>query len=175
MTLYQSKKKIRRTKNMTISSYIIENGGFIFAAAGAALAVGLAGIGSAKGCGIAGQAAAGVITEEPEKFGQALILQLLPGTQGLYGFIIGFLILLQLANTPTLGQGLYLLCTGLPVGLAGLLSGIAQGKVSAAGMQILAKNPKHNTKGIILAAIVETYAILGFVASIIMLFVTYPK
>ncbi len=160
---------------MTISNYFLENGGYIFAAAGAALAVGLAGIGSAKGCGVAGQAAAGIITEEPEKFGQALILQLLPGTQGLYGFIIGFLILLQIGNNPSLAQGLYLLFAGLPVGLAGLLSGIAQGKVAASGMQILARNPEHNTKGIILAAIVETYAILGFVASIIMLFVTYPK
>lgn len=160
---------------MTISNYFLENGGYIFAAAGAALAVGLAGIGSAKGCGVAGQAAAGIITEEPEKFGQALILQLLPGTQGLYGFIIGFLILLQIGNNPSLAQGLYLLFVGLPVGLAGLLSGIAQGKVAASGMQILARNPEHNTKGIILAAIVETYAILGFVASIIMLFVTYPK
>lgn len=160
---------------MTISNYFLENGGYIFAAAGAALAVGLAGIGSAKGCGVAGQAAAGIITEEPEKFGQALILQLLPGTQGLYGFIIGFLILLQIGNNPSLAQGLYLLFAGFPVGLAGLLSGIAQGKVAASGMQILARNPEHNTKGIILAAIVETYAILGFVASIIMLFVTYPK
>ncbi|MFR3728071.1 V-type ATP synthase subunit K [Lacrimispora sp.] len=160
---------------MTISNYFLENGGFIFAAAGAALAVGLAGVGSAKGCGVAGQAAAGIITEEPEKFGQALILQLLPGTQGLYGFIIGFLVLLQIGNNPSLAQGLYLLFAGLPVGLAGLLSGIAQGKVAASGMQILARNPEHNTKGIILAAIVETYAILGFVASIIMLFVTYPR
>ncbi len=160
---------------MTMANYFLENGGFIFAALGAVFAVVLAGIGSMKGCGLAGQAAAGIITEEPEKFGQALILQLLPGTQGLYGFIIGFLVLLQLGNEPTMGQGLYLLFTGLPVGLAGLLSGIAQGKVSAAGMQILAKNPEHNTKGIILAAIVETYAILGFVASIIMLFVTYPR
>lgn len=160
---------------MTLTNYLIENGGFIFAAIGAALAVGLAGTGSAKGCGIAGEAATGVITEEPEKFGKALILQLLPGTQGLYGFIIGFLILLKLGSAPTMGQGLYLLAAGLPVALAGLFSGIAQGKVSAAGMQILAKNPEQNTKGIILAAIVETYAILGFVGSIIMLFVTYPQ
>ncbi|HIT90083.1 MAG TPA: V-type ATP synthase subunit K [Candidatus Merdenecus merdavium] len=160
---------------MTLTAYFIENGGFIFASLGAALAIGLAGIGSAKGCGIAGEAAAGVVTEEPEKFGKALLLQLLPGTQGLYGFIIGFLIvLLMLPTNPSMGQGLYLLAASLPVGLAGLLSGIAQGKVSAAGMQILARNPEQNTKGIILAAIVETYAILGFVGSIIMLFVTYP-
>lgn len=158
---------------MTFSQFLIDNGGYFFTALGGILAVALAGTGSAKGCGIAGEAATGVVTEEPEKFGKALILQLLPGTQGLYGFIIGFLTLLKIAEGPTLAQGFYLMAAGACVGLVELTSGIAQGRVSAAGMQILAKNPDQNTKGIIFAAIVETYAILGFVAGIIMLFVTY--
>ncbi len=154
----------------------VTTGGYVFAVMGAAFAVFLAGIGSAKGCGIVGKTAAGIVTAEPEKFGKALILQLLPGTQGLYGFIIGFLIALQLAaGDISMSQGMYLFAAGLPVGFAGLFSGIAQGQVSAAGLQILAKNPDQTTKGIIFAAIVETYAILGFVASIILLFVTYPK
>lgn len=158
---------------MTFTQFLVENGGYFFTAIGAAAAVALAGTGSAKGCGIAGEAATGVVTEEPEKFGKALILQLLPGTQGLYGFIIGFLTLLKIADAPNIAQGLYLLGMGVFVGVVLLTSGVAQGKVSAAGMQILAKNPDQNTKGIIFAAIVETYAILGFVAGIIMLFVTY--
>lgn len=158
---------------MTFSQFLVENGGYFLTAMGGVLAVALGGTGSSKGCGIAGEAAAGVITEEPEKFGKALILQLLPGTQGLYGFIIGFLTLLKIADAPTVAQGFYLLGMGLFVGLVLMTSGIAQGRVSAAGMQILAKNPEQNTKGIILAAIVETYAILGFVAGIIMLFVTF--
>jgi V/A-type H+-transporting ATPase subunit K len=65
--------------------------------------------------------------------------------------------------------------TALPVALVGYRSALYQGEVAAAGLQILAKNPSQNTKGIILSAIVETYAILGFVASIIMLFVSYPQ
>ncbi len=151
-------------------------GGFIFASLGAAIAIFMAGTGSARGCGIVGETAAGLVTAEPEKFGRALILQLLPGTQGLYGFIIGFLIALQVTSAPpTMLQGLYLFAAGLPVGIAGFASGIAQGKVAASGLQILAKNPEQTTKGIIFAAIVETYAILGFVGSIIMLYVTYPK
>jgi len=158
-----------------MSQFFLQNGGIVFTILGAAIAVFLAGAGSAKGCGLVGQAAAGIITEEPEKFGQALILQLLPGTQGLYGFIIGFLIALQLANAPTFTQGLYLFAAALPVGIVGYISAIAQAKVSASGLQILAKNPAENTKGIIFAAIVETYAILGFVASIIMLYVTFPR
>ena len=162
---------------MTFGEFLTQYGGYVFLAFGAAIAAFCAGTGSAIGCGIVGQAAAGIVTEEPEKFGKALILQLLPGTQGLYGFIIGFLILLtQQLNgleSISLSQGLFLMFAGMPVGIAGLTSGIAQGKAAAAGLQILAKNPDHSTKGIIFAAIVETYAILGFVASIIMLFVTF--
>jgi V/A-type H+-transporting ATPase subunit K len=158
---------------MTFGEFLTQYGGYVFTVFGAAIAVFCSGTGSAIGCSIVGQAAAGIVTEEPEKFGKALILQLLPGTQGLYGFIIGFLIALQLANGPSISQGLYLMCAGMPVGIVGWTSGIAQGKAAAAGLQILAKNPDHSTKGIIFAAIVETYAILGFVSSIIMLFVTY--
>ena len=144
------------------------NGGFILGALGVALAVGMSGIGSAKGVGIAGEAAAGLLSEQPEKFGKALILQLLPGTQGLYGFVIGLLVLGQLKPETTFAQGLYLLCACLPIAIVGLWSAIAQGKTSAAGIQILAKNPEHNTKGILLAAMVETYAILGFVVSFLL-------
>ena len=125
-----------------IQFFMENNGGLIFAALGVALAVGLSGIGSAKGVGLVGEAASGLVTEEPEKFGKALVLELLPGT-----------------------QGLYLIGACLPIAIAGLFSGIAQGRVAASGIQILAKRPEHNTKGIILAAMVETYALLGFVIS----------
>jgi V/A-type H+/Na+-transporting ATPase subunit K len=148
-----------------IKFFVENNGGTIFAALGAALAVGLAGIGSAKGVGIVGEAAAGLVTEEPEKFGKALVLQLLPGTQGLYGFVVAFLVFSKMSASMDLFQGFYLLFACLPVAFGGLWSGIAQGKTAAAGIQILAKNPEHNTKGIILSAMVETYALLGFVMS----------
>ena len=151
-----------------IQFFIDNNGGFIFGGLGIALAVGMAGIGSAKGVGLAGQAITGLLTEQPEKFGKALVLQLLPGTQGLYGFVIGFFVLNKLSTSTTFQEGLYLLCACLPVAIAGLFSGIAQGKVSASAIQILAKKPEHNTKGIILAAMVETYAIIGFVMSFLL-------
>lgn len=148
-----------------IKFFIENNGGFVFAALGAALAVGLAGIGSSKGVGLVGESATGLITEQPEKFGKALVLQLLPGTQGLYGFVIGFLVFSKMSSTMSLEQGMYLLGACLPIALTGLWSGIAQGRVAAAAIQILAKKPEHNTKGIVLAAMVETYALLGFVIS----------
>lgn len=149
--------------------------GFVFAVLGAFFSVFFSGIGSAKGCGLVGKSATGVITEEPEKFGGALILQLLPGTQGLYGFIIGALIILLKipadVSQITLQQGLYLTVTGLLCGLVQYRSAIYQGEVAASGLQILVKNPLQTTKGIIFAAVVETYAILGFVSSILLLFV----
>ena len=152
--------------NITWIQFLMENGGgIIFAALGIALAVGLSGIGSAKGVGLVGEAATGLVTEEPEKFGKALILELLPGTQGLYGFVVGFLAFTKLTGDMSLAQGMYLLGACLPIALAGYFSGISQGRVAAAGIQILAKKPEHNTKGIILAAMVETYALLGFVIS----------
>lgn len=152
--------------NMTWIQFLMENnGGIIFAALGIALAVGLSGIGSAKGVGLVGEAATGLVTEEPEKFGKALVLELLPGTQGLYGFVVGFIAFTKLSVGMSLAQGMYILGACLPIALAGYFSGIAQGRVAAAGIQILAKRPEHNTKGIILAAMVETYALLGFVIS----------
>ena len=156
-----------------ISYFMANYGGLIFGAFGIALAVGMSGIGSAKGVGIVGEAAAGLVTEEPEKFGKALVLELLPGTQGLYGFVVGFLAFTKLSAGMTLSQGLYIFGACLPIALAGYFSAIAQGRVAAAGIQILAKRPEHNTKGIILSAMVETYALLGFVISFMLVMKTF--
>jgi len=149
--------------------------GPFFAALGAALAVSLAGFGSAKGVGIAGEAATGVVVEDPDKFGSTLILTLLPGTQGIYGFLIGFLVLFFTGMMPggtmidiSLEMGLKIFAACLPVGLVGFVSGVAQGRVSAAGMNIVAKRPDHISKGMLYAAMVETYAIFAFLASLLM-------
>ena len=74
--------------------------GMVFALMGAALATALPGIGSAWGVGIAGQAAAGVVSEDPEQFAKVLLLQLLPGTQGIYGLLVAFI---TLSNIGILG------------------------------------------------------------------------
>ncbi len=155
---------------MTLTEFLISYGGIVFGALGAAFAVLFAGIGSAIGVGIAGQAAAGIIIEEPEKFGKSLVLQLLPGTQGLYGFAIGLVTMLRLTADMSLQQGLYTFVACFPVAFVGLWSAIEQAKVSIAGLNILAKNEEHQTKGIIYAVMVETYAILAFVISLILLF-----
>ncbi|WP_423189574.1 V-type ATP synthase subunit K [Alkalibacterium sp. f15] len=146
-----------------------ENLGFVFGAIGVALAVILSGMGSSRGVGSAGEAAAALTKEQPEKFGRALVLQMLPATQGLYGFVIGLLIIVNLTTDLGTSQGWYYLIAGLPVGFTGLTSGTLQGRVSVAAMQILAQKPEHVTKGIIYSAMVETYAILGFVISLMMI------
>ncbi len=143
---------------------------------GASLAVLLAGIGSAIGVGIAGQAAAGVVTEDPSKFGQTLLLQALPGTQGIYGLLTGFVIMQKIgliggniAEVST-QSGLLIFAAALPIAFVGLFSAIAQGKASASGMGIVAKRPEELAKGITYAAMVETYAVLALLASILMIF-----
>ena len=148
---------------------LAQNGGVVFGILGAALAVLLAGIGSARGVQMAGEAAAGLVIDEPEKFGKAMVLQLLPGTQGLYGFVIGLFIMFKLRVDMSLVEGLYYVMVSLPVGIVGLNSAYYQARVAGAGINILAKNEEHQTKGIILAVMVETYAILAFAMSFLLL------
>ncbi|MEB3024799.1 MULTISPECIES: V-type ATP synthase subunit K [unclassified Parvimonas] len=148
---------------------LAQNGGVVFGILGAALAVLLAGIGSARGVQMAGEAAAGLVIDEPEKFGKAMVLQLLPGTQGLYGFVIGLFIMFKLRVDMNLVEGLYYVMVSLPVGIVGLKSAYYQARVAVAGINILAKNEEHQTKGIILAVMVETYAILAFAMSFLLL------
>ncbi|MCR4409615.1 MAG: V-type ATP synthase subunit K [Candidatus Saccharicenans sp.] len=149
--------------------------GLTLAILGGAMAVFLAGIGSAIGVGLAGQAASGVMSEDPSKFGSMLLLAALPGTQGIYGFLSGFLVILKLgliggtALAPTVQQGLQIMFACFPVAFAGLISAIHQGKVCAAGIYMVAKQPKEMTKPMVLAALVETYAVLGLLATVLLL------
>ncbi len=147
--------------------------GLVYAILGAALSALFAGIGSAVGVSLAGQSGSGVISEEPAKFGRVLLLQALPGTQGIYGFLGAFWVIMKIGllaepMAVSTSAGLQILFACLPVALAGLLSGIYQGKVSAAGMGVVAKVPAETGKAIILSAMVETYAVLGLLATILL-------
>ena len=139
---------------------------------GAAIAA-CAGCGSGMGVGIAGQAAAGVVASDPKKFGRTLILQALPGTQGIYGVVIAFLIMVKTGflsggmTDLSVAEGLYYLAAGIPIGVVGFLSGIGQGRAAASALQLMAKRQDQMAKGIIYTVMVETYAILAFVVSIL--------
>ena len=130
------------------------NLGIVFALTGAALAALLAGIGSAIGVGIAGEAAAGVITEDPNKFSKVLVLQLLPGTQGIYGLLIGFITLTQIGimggdPNVSVAKGLLYLAACLPMAFVGLWSAMKQGKASVASIGLVAKRPEQFGKAMI--------------------------
>ena len=127
-----------------MSAFLEAIGGVGFAILGAALTAGLCCVGSAKGTGMVGEAAAGLVSEDPDKSTKCLILQVLPGTQGLYGFVALF----------------------IPTAIGGWLSAKFQGRVAAASINIVAKRPEASTKGIIFCGIVEFYAILSLVATI---------
>ena len=150
--------------------------GLTLAIFGAAMAATLAGIGSAIGVQCAGKAAAGVVSEKPELFGKVFLLQALPGTQGIYGFLIAVLLLQRVG---VLGGGLaeisvatgwqYFFCA-MPIAVVGLLSGIYQGRTAAAAIHMTGRQPDSSVKGITMTALVETYAILALLISILLLF-----
>ena len=140
---------------------------------GSAIAVALCCVGSAKGTGMAGEAATGVVSESPENFSKCLILQVLPGTQGLYGLVAWFMVMLNIGvfggdPVGNVQQGMAYFAACMPIAFGGLLSAIAQGRVAAASVNIVAKRPEEATKGIILCGIVEFYAILSLLASILL-------
>lgn len=153
----------------------INNLGVGLALLGAALAALLAGIGSAIGVGIAGEAAAGVVTEDPSKFGKVLLLQLLPGTQGIYGLLIAFI---TLANIGILGgsgdvsfaKGLMYLFACLPLGFVGLWSAKRQARAAVASIGLIAKRPDQFGKALLFPAMVETYAVLALLVSLLAVF-----
>ena len=155
---------------MTLGTFF-DNLGLFYALLGAALAVLMSGMGSSIGVGTAGQAAAGVMTEDPSKFSKVLIMQLLPGTQGLYGLLIGFVTLSKIGiiggnlATVTAIQGLEILAACLPIGIVGLVSGKYQGKTAAASIGIVAKKPEQFAKAMLVPAMVETYALLALLIS----------
>lgn len=148
--------------------------GQVWALLGVALAVILSGCGSAYGVGVAGQAAAGVVTEQPEQFAKVLLLQLLPGTQGIYGLLIAFVTLSRIGilggSAPDLGTGLMIFAACLPIAIVGLVSAIHQGRTSVASIGIVAKKPDQFAKAMLFPAMVETYAILALLVSILSIF-----
>ena len=158
-----------------MQSFFDSFGGIGLAFLGAALAVGLCCIGSAKGTGTVGEAATGLLSQAPEHFSKCLILQVLPGTQGLYCLVVWFFALFTMGAfsggivplTVTEGATIFAAC--LPIDLGGWLSAIFQGRVAAASVNVVAKKPDDWAKGIILCDIVEFYAILSLLASVLLL------
>ncbi len=146
--------------------------GTVLALTGAALATIGAGIGSARGVGMATETGMGVLSEDPSKFGKMLVLELLPGTQGLYGFIVSFMVLLNIgilggSMELSLSKGLLYLAACLPIAVGGLVSAIAQGKAAVAGISLVAKRDQEFSKAMVSVTLVEIYALLAFLISLL--------
>ncbi len=146
--------------------------GLPIALVGAALAVLMAGIGSAIGVGMTGEATAGIVTENPSLFGKALVLQLLPGTQGIYGFVIAIMMLMQIgvmggSSDISVAKGILYFAACLPIAFAGLHSAKMQAKATVACISLYAKRPEQFSKALIMPIMVETYAILSFLISLL--------
>ena len=158
-----------------LAEFVNQFGGVGLAFLGAGLAAGMCCVGSARGTGIAGEAATGLLSENPEHFSKCLILQVIPGTQGLYGLVTWFFALFTIGafsggiQELTITQGLTVLVACLPCAMGGYRSAIYQGRVAAASMNMAAKQPDDWSKGIILCVVVEFYAILSLLASILLL------
>ncbi|NLS44603.1 MAG: V-type ATP synthase subunit K [Firmicutes bacterium] len=139
-----------------------------------ALAFILPGVGSAIGTALVGSAGSGVVTEDPDKFGQVLLLQVLPGTQGIYGALTGFLLMMKMGVFAgdviqlTTTEGWLAIAAATPIALVGLISAVIQGKVAAAGLGVIAKRPEELGKPLVFAAMVETYAVLAFLATLLL-------
>ena len=141
--------------------------GLVLAIMGAAISMGVAAISSGIGVGLAGIAGAGVISEDPKKFGPVLVLQALPQTQGIYGFLGAVLILIGVGvlggavKEIPLGMGYAALGGGIVIGLSSITA-IAQGAIAASGMGAVAKRPETFGQAIVLAVMAETLQFLAF-------------
>ena len=149
--------------------------GLAFAIAGAAIVMTISGVGSAIGVALAGQAAGGVMSEDPEKFGRMIPLIGIPGTQGFYGFLVGFLVLNKLnllgadIKFPTITQGIQIFSICLAGSLVECISAVWQGKVSVSSIYLVARRPEEAGKALVLPIFVEIYAILGLAAAFLLL------
>ena len=144
--------------------------GFSIGILSLALCMILCGTGSALALFKTGSAAAGVIGEDPKKYSKVFVLSVLPATQGIYGFVVA---LIGMSSLPLAGSavvaGLPVLFATLPMTLVGFISAYFQGKTSISSIQAVAKEDSISGKMILFPAMVETYAILALVITIMLL------
>lgn len=150
----------------------MDNWGIILAALGMVLAIMLPGYGSAKAVGTVGQAGAASIADNPDNFGKVLVLQLLPGTQGIYGLLIGFMMMTQIgilggSSDISFYKGLAYFLACMPIAFVGWLSAVYQGRASLASIKTVNEKPDQFGRAMIFPAMVETYAILALLASLL--------
>ena len=146
--------------------------GNVIAIIGAALAVALTGIGSAIGMSWVQQSAAGLVAEEPEKYGKTLILQLIPSSNALYGFVVGFLVFINMpfmggAGYATIEEGLLVFACCLPIAIVGMIACFAQAKVCVSGVQMVGKRAELSGRALTMAVFIELFALFALIISVL--------
>ena len=158
-----------------MGNFFADFGGLALGFLGSGLACGLCCAGSAKGTGLAGESGIGLLGEDPSYFGKVMILQVIPGTQCLYGLVVWFFALLQMGvfggdpTSLTIADGLRVVAACLPMAIGGCISAPAQGRAAARAINLMARRPDDWAKGIVMCITVEFYAILSLLASFLML------
>jgi V/A-type H+/Na+-transporting ATPase subunit K len=137
----------------------------LIAYVGVGLMVALTGTGSAIGTALGAMTTVGALRKNKKAFGSYIILSALPGTQGLYGFAGFFLMQDLLVPDITFLQGSAILGSGIALGVAGLFSGIYQGRVCANGIDSIGNGNDVFGQTLILAVFPELYAIIAFAAT----------
>jgi V/A-type H+-transporting ATPase subunit K len=155
--------------------------GLVLTILGGVLSAVLTAFGSARMVGKVGESASGVVSQDPSLFSKVLLLQLLPGTQGLYGLLVAVLLFSKIgllggnidaallaAESAKTGMAYFAAC--MPMALGGMISAFYQGRTAIAGVALVAKKPEHSGKAVMMSAMVETYAILSLLISVIVIY-----
>jgi len=144
--------------------------GNVIALLGAAIVVIMTGAAASIGMQWVQRAAAGVISEEPEKFGKLLILQLVPSSSALYGFVVGFMVLMGTVlgggDVLSVEYGLLVLAACLPMAIVGFVQTLAQAKVCVSCVHMVAKNGELSGKALTMAIFTELFALFALIVSI---------
>ena len=145
--------------------------GDVLAITGAGLAVFMCGIGASLGMSIVQRAAAGLVSEQPDKYTRTLVFQLIPTTAALYGFVVAFLILQNMnmgaESAYATWNGAMVLAACLPIAVVGMVSSLAQARVCASAIMMLGKRPETYGRAITMAIFIEFFALLGLMVSVL--------
>lgn len=133
---------------------------------GPSVVLGLAMIGSAIGCGIAGAASHAVMARVEEGHGKIIGMSTMPSSQAIYGFILMLLMrgkIVEGIMSPITG-----IAIGVFVGLALMISAIMQGKCCVSGIQSYARSSAIYGKCYAAIGIVESFALFAMVFSLLL-------
>lgn len=146
--------------------------GDLIAMIGAVMVVVITGVGATIGMGWVQRSVAGILSEEPEKYGKTLVLQLIPTSSALYGFVVGFMVLLKVVLGPNAGgldvtTGVTILLACVPMIIVGFVQTLIQARVCVSCAQMIAKQEELSGRAIVMSIFTELITLLALIVSIL--------